>query len=48
MEDLIKRLVTEAGLTEEQAKQAVLTIKNYVIEKFPMLEGAVGGLFGAE
>jgi len=48
MQDLIQKLVTEAGLTEEQAKQAVLTIKNYVIEKFPMLEGAVGSLFGGE
>jgi hypothetical protein len=48
MQELIQKLVTEAGLTEEQAKQAILTIKNYVVEKFPMLEGAVGNLFGGE
>jgi hypothetical protein len=46
MQDLIQKLVTEAGLTEEQAKKAVMTIKNYVVEKFPMLEGAVSNLFG--
>ena len=46
MQELIQKLVAEAGLTEEQAKQAILTVKNYVVEKFPMLEGAVGNLFG--
>lgn len=46
MQELIDRLKTEAGLTEEQAKQAISTIKNYVIEKYPMLEGAVNNVFG--
>ncbi|HEX6193333.1 MAG TPA: hypothetical protein VFZ42_13255 [Chitinophagaceae bacterium] len=46
MQELIEKLKSEAGLTEEQAKQAIETIKNYVVDKFPMLEGAVGGLFG--
>ncbi|MFI5128603.1 MAG: hypothetical protein ACHQFX_01375 [Chitinophagales bacterium] len=46
MHDLIDKLKAEAGLTDEQAKKAIETIKNYVIEKFPMLEGAVGNLFG--
>lgn len=46
MQELIDKLKTEAGLTDEQAKQALVTIKNYVVEKFPMLEGAVGKLFG--
>lgn len=45
MQELIDKLKTEVGLTEEQAKQAIETIKNFVIEKFPMLEGAVGNLF---
>lgn len=48
MQELIQKLMNEAGLTEEQAKQAILTIKNYVVEKFPMLEGAVSNLFGGE
>ena len=46
MKELIEKLQTEAGLTEEQAKKAIETMKSYVIEKFPMLEGAVGNLFG--
>lgn len=46
MQELIEKLKNEAGLTDEQAKKAIETIKNYVVEKFPMLEGAVGSLFG--
>ena len=46
MEELIEKLKADAGLTEDQAKKAIETIKNYVVEKFPMLEGAVGNLFG--
>lgn len=47
MQELVDKLKTEVGLTEEQAKQAIETIRNFVIEKFPMLEGAVGNLFGS-
>jgi nucleoid DNA-binding protein len=46
MQELVEKLKAEAGLTDEQAKKAIETIKNYVVDKFPMLEGAVGGLFG--
>jgi hypothetical protein len=46
MQELIEKLKTEAGLTEDQAKKAIEAVKNYVVEKFPMLEGAVGSLFG--
>jgi nucleoid DNA-binding protein len=46
MQDLVEKLKSEAGLTDEQAKKAIETIKNYVVEKFPMLEGAVSNLFG--
>ena len=46
MQELIDKLKSEAGLTDEQAKQAIETIKNFVVEKFPMLEGAIGSLFG--
>jgi hypothetical protein len=46
MQELIDKLKAEAGLTDDQAKKAVATIKNYVVEKFPMLEGAVSNLFG--
>jgi len=46
MQELIDKLKGEAGLTDEQAKKAIEAVKNYVVEKFPMLEGAVGNLFG--
>jgi hypothetical protein len=46
MQELIDKLKAEAGLTDEQAKKAIETIKNFVVEKFPMLESAVGSLFG--
>jgi hypothetical protein len=46
MQELIEKLKLEAGLTDEQAKKAIETIKNFVVDKFPMLEGAIGNLFG--
>lgn len=48
MQELIDKLKAEAGLTEEQAKQAITTVKNFVVEKFPMLEGAVNNIFGED
>lgn len=46
MEELIEKLKAEAGITDEQAKKALETIKSFVVEKFPMLEGAISNLFG--
>lgn len=48
MQELIEKLKAEAGLTEEQARQAIATIKSFVVEKFPMLEGAVNNVFGGD
>jgi hypothetical protein len=48
MNELIEKLKAEAGLSDEQAKQAIAAIKSFVIEKFPMLEGAVNNVFGGE
>lgn len=48
MQELIEKLKTEAGLTDEQAKKAIETIKNFVVEKYPMLEGAVSNVFGGD
>lgn len=45
MDELLERLRND-GLTDEQAKKAITTIKNFVVEKFPMLEGAVDNIFG--
>jgi nucleoid DNA-binding protein len=46
MQELIDKLKAEAGLTDEQAKKAVEAVKSFVVEKFPMLEGAVSNIFG--
>ena len=47
MQELIDRLMNEAGLSETQASKALETIKDYVIEKFPMMGGAVDSLFNS-
>ena len=44
--ELAERLKSDAGLTDEQAQKALEAIKNFVVEKYPMLQGAVGNLFG--
>ncbi|WP_169818755.1 hypothetical protein [Niabella ginsenosidivorans] len=46
MQELIDQLKNEAGLSDEQAQKALETVKKYIVEKFPMLEGAVANLFG--
>lgn len=48
MQELINKLKAEAGLTDEQAKKAIESVKNFIVEKFPMLEGAVNNVFGGE
>jgi hypothetical protein len=45
MQDLIEKLKTEAGLTDEQAAKSLEVIVNFVKEKFPMFGGAVDNLF---
>ncbi|MFP5040624.1 hypothetical protein [Parasediminibacterium sp. JCM 36343] len=45
MNELIDKLVAEAGLTPEQATKAVATIATFVKKKFPMLSGAVDKIF---
>ena len=46
MQELIDKLKNEAGLSDEQATKAIEAIKSYIVEKFPMFEGAVNSLFG--
>ncbi len=45
MNELIQRLVNEAGVTPEQANKCIESIANFVKEKFPMMGGAVDQLF---
>ena len=44
--ELTERLKAQAGLTDEQAQQVLETLKNFVVEKYPMLQGAVSSMFG--
>lgn len=46
--ELTERIKSEVGLTEEQANNVLETIKNFVVEKYPMLQGAVGSMFGGK
>jgi hypothetical protein len=45
--ELVERLKTQANLSDDQAQQVLSTIKNFVIEKYPMLSGAVNNIFGS-
>ena len=47
MQEIINKLKLEAGLTDEQAVKSLATIKSYIVEKFPMLEGMVNNFFGS-
>ena len=44
--ELVDRLKNQVGLSDDQAAQVVNTIKNFVVEKYPMLQGAVSNIFG--
>lgn len=45
MTDLIEKLKSTAGLTDQQALQAIEVIKNYAKEKFPMFGSAIENIF---
>lgn len=47
MQELIQKLQAEHGLSAEQSNGILNTIKNFIIEKFPMMAGAVDNLFPA-
>jgi hypothetical protein len=44
--ELVNRLKKQVGLSDDQANEVVNTIKNFVVEKYPMLQGAVTNIFG--
>ena len=44
MNELIERL-TAAGLTEDQAHKAIIIIRDFAKEKFPIFGGAIDKLF---
>ena len=45
MEELIKKLQDTHGLNAEQAHGILNTIKEFIKQKFPMVEGAIDNLF---
>lgn len=47
MEELIKRLTEQAGITEQQAIKSIEAIKDFIVEKFPMMGGAVDSLLAS-
>lgn len=47
MQELINKLMENAGINEVQANKALETIKDFVKEKFPMFGGAVDNLFAS-
>lgn len=46
MQELIDHLKEKAGLTAEQADKAIEAVKDFVKQKFPMLEGAIENMLG--
>lgn len=48
MNELIEKLISQAGITADQAQKSLETVKDFVKEKFPMLGGAVDNIFNSE
>ncbi|MEI6947004.1 hypothetical protein V9K67_07350 [Paraflavisolibacter sp. H34] len=46
--ELVERLKQHVGLDDQQANQVIETLKNFVVEKYPMLQGAVNSIFGGK
>ncbi len=45
MQELFEKLKANHGLTTEQSHGILNTIKDFIKEKFPMVEGAIDNLF---
>ena len=45
MQELINKIMDNAGISSEQTMKALETIKDYVKEQYPMMAGAVDKLF---
>lgn len=45
MQELINKLINEAGLTEQQAWQAINIVKDFAKSKVPMFSGAIDKVF---
>jgi hypothetical protein len=47
MQELIDKIMQNAGVTADQAAKAIEAVKDFVKEKFPMLGGAVDSMFAS-
>lgn len=45
MDELLKRLEEEHGLSKDESQNILTTIKNYIRERFPMVGGALDNFF---
>ena len=45
MEELVNKIMANAGISAEQSMKALEAVKDYVKDKFPMMAGAVDKLF---
>lgn len=45
MQELLDKIIARTGISSEQASQTIDTVKDFIKEKFPMVAGAVDGLF---
>jgi hypothetical protein len=48
MQELIEKLKTEHGLSQDQSENILVTVKNFIKEKFPMMAGTLDNLFPAK
>jgi len=48
MDELIQKLQKDHGLTAQQSYGVLNTIKDFIVEKFPMMGGAIDNFFPAE
>ena len=46
--ELQEKLKSNAGLNDEQANKVIETIKDFVLDKYPMLSGAVNNVLGGK
>jgi hypothetical protein len=44
--EITARLKANAGLSDEQAAKVLETMKSYLIEQFPMMQGMVENMLG--
>ena len=44
--ELIEKLKQNANLNDEQAQKVIETIKDFIVEKYPMLQGAISNMLG--